>query len=153
MSDGWKTLPTSTGTYLTTPSSGYNLPAPSADTQLVLEVHGRELTLAVAARDRPVVRQRLREIGRQEKAFAARAGNAANTAQQIGIGVGAALAVGGGIALATVAAPIALGAVVLTGAGILIATGGMIASHVFTGRRIEHEQRMDRFMDAAEELK
>ncbi|WP_174278487.1 hypothetical protein [Sphingomonas bacterium] len=109
------------------------------------------MTIWVASADSPIVRQRLKDLGRQQKTFAARAGNAANTAQQVGIGIGAALAVGGGVALATATA--ALGALVLTISGVVIALAGLLASHLFTSRRIAHEERVSRYLDAAEELK
>lgn len=120
---------------------------------LTLELGDRAITLNIAPNDKPLVRQHLKDLVRKEKRRAAQAGNAANTAQQIGVGIGSALAVAGGVAMLTVAAPLVLGAAVATGVGAILAIGGLGTGHWMNGKKFEHEEKIDRFNDALEDLK
>lgn len=120
---------------------------------ITFRLGGRELDIEVPAGNKRQVREALREYVRQEKSHGARAGNSANTAQQIGIVIGGPLTVGGGIAALTVAAPLVLGAAIAAGIGALVTIGGLATSHWMTNRRIEHEENIDRVAEAVEDLR
>ncbi|MBO0902485.1 hypothetical protein [Jiella sonneratiae] len=110
------------------------------------------INLIVEPVDKPMLRQRLRELARREKRRANSAGNAAQTAQQVGIGIGGALAAGGGVAMATVASPFVLGAAVVTATGAGILMLGLGISHWMNAKKFAHEEKVDRYQDAVEEL-
>nr|WP_294555636.1 hypothetical protein [uncultured Rhodopila sp.] len=93
------------------------------------------------------------ELARREKRRAANAGNAANTSQLIGGGIGGALATSGVIALATASGPLAFAAVLATGVGSLIAADGLMAGHWMNQKKFAHEERKERCSEFAEEMK
>ena len=122
-------------------------------TLLSVDLAGMDLTVNVPAASKPAFRRRFKEWARREKRRAADAGNAANTSQLCGGSIGGALATSGVVALATAAGPMPLAAILATGAGALIAAAGLIAGHWMSQRRFEHEERMERYLDLAEEMK
>jgi hypothetical protein len=119
---------------------------------LTLDLEGRDITVWVPPSARYTFRQ-FRELARREKCRAADAGNAANTSQIIASGVGGALAAGGVIALATATGPLALAAVAATVFGALTAACGLLAGHSMNKKKFAHEERMERYLEIAEEMK
>jgi len=128
--------------------------APVANVTLVtLELGGQEISVWVPPEAKHAYRQKFKELARREKRRAADAGNAANTSQLIGGGIGGALATSGVIALATASGPLALAAVIATGVGAAIAVGGLMAGHWMNKRKFAHEERLDLYLELIEEMK
>ncbi len=140
---------------LTPSTSGNSLSSPQMvqSAPIVLQMGDDQLPMIIPTEARSVFRQRFKDLGRREKRRAADAGNAASTSQQIGGSVGAALATGGLVALATASGPLAIAAIFATAAGSLVAIGGFAVGHALNKRKSDHEERMDRYNDIAEDLR
>lgn len=119
----------------------------------MLDVGGQDLVVWVPPAGKHAFRQLYKDAARREKRRAADAGNAANTSQLVGGGIGCALATSGVVALATASAPLALPAIIATGVAILIGASGLIAGHWMNKRKFAHEELMERYSETAEELK
>lgn len=120
---------------------------------IVLQMGDDQLPMIIPIQAKSVFRQRFKNLGRREKRRAAEAGNSASTSQQIGGSVGAALATGGIVALATASGPLAIAAIFATAAGALVAIGGFAAGHSLNKRKSDHEEKMYRYNDLAEDLR
>lgn len=128
--------------------------APPANVKRVtLEVGGEEISVWVPPEAKQAYRQKFKELARREKRRAADAGNAANTSQLIGGGIGGALATSGVIALATASGPLALAAVLATGVGAAIAVARLMAGHWMNKKRFAHEERLEPYLELIEEMK
>ncbi len=138
------------------PLSTSSLPAVAPEheiTPLTLDLDGSEFAVWVPPAAKYAYRRKFLELARREKRRAANAGNAANTSQLIGGGIGGALATSGVIALATASGPLAFAAVLATGVGSLIAADGLMAGHWMNQKKFAHEERKERCSEFAEEMK
>lgn len=127
---------------------------PSEMSALVtLNTDAGEVTVWVPPEGKLLFRKKFKELARHEKRRAANAGNAANTSQLVGGSIGGALATSGVIALATASGPLAIAAVIATGVGSVIAAFGILAGHWMNKKKYDHEERMERYEEIAEDLK
>src|SRR3954464_2260744 len=114
------------------PTSTSSLPMvipPQNVVPITVDFGGEDISVWVPPQAKHSYRQKFRELARREKRRAANAGNAANTSQLIGGGIGGTLATGGVIALVSASAPLALPAIIATGIGVAIAGIGLMAGH------------------------
>ncbi|WP_204165423.1 hypothetical protein [Methylobacterium sp. 17Sr1-1] len=120
---------------------------------VVLEIDDETITVFVPVAEKHSLRQRFRALARREKRRAADAGNAAQTAQQIGIGIGGTLGTGGLIALATATGPLTAAGILATVAGVIIAAVGLVASHEMNSRKLAHQEWAEEYQEKVEDLR
>lgn len=119
---------------------------------LPLDVGESNIVAHVPPQGRPALRHHFKDLYRREKRRAADAGNAANTTQILASSGGAALTVGGIIALITTTGPMLAAAAIATGFGVVVTAAGLVACHWMNRKKFLHEERMEQYLDLAEEL-
>lgn len=123
-----------------------------AQMPLTIELDGREITVLVTPENLPWVKHSLKDLVRKGKRRASSAANAANTAQQVGIGIGGPLGIAGLVALVTVAPTYLLGAAILACVGLFVAVLGLGSAHWINQKKYGYDELVERYLDALEDL-
>jgi hypothetical protein len=149
--------PMPTGNQLVPVTADVNLPLPLLTGQqlvpLTADLDGIDVTVWIPPQGRRAFRQRFTEFARRENAKLQKLAMLRTHRRSSPAGVGGAIAASGVIALATASGPLALAAVAATVVGSLTAAVGLLLGHLMNKKKFVHEERMDRYLEAVEELK